>query len=270
MAQLERRDFKYLQDLLLREAAIVLHPDKEYLVTSRLNALARVEAKPAADIVMAARGGDRRLQRTLIEAMTTNETSFFRDPSVFADMVTRVIEPILKRYPSGAVRVWCGATSTGQEPYSLAIALDERFPDDAARVQLLASDLDTQALARAREGHFTKLEAGRGLSIARRQRYFLKEDEGFRVHPRIAKRIEFRTQNLSRPFDALGQKHLILLRNVLIYFNRETKTEILRRAGRLLLPGGRLVMGSTETARGLDTGLAAEQVGRCVAYMRES
>lgn len=259
------REYRFIQELLRLEAGIVIEREKRYLVETRMAALARAEAVSLKSLFEMAFAGHRRIRRKMIEAMTTNETSFFRDAGIFTSLLQEVI-PHLLRNIEGPIRVWCGACSTGQEPYSLAMGLIKSYPREASRFRILATDIDTQALMRAKRGDYSQLEVNRGLPAVNLVRFFENRDLRWYVRDEVRNMIEFRQMNLARPFSDVGRQDLVLLRNVLIYFDVETKADILRRIGRVLSPQGLLVLGGTESLLGQQVPLQSKKFGRCVTY----
>ena len=261
------KDWRFLQEMLRREAGIVLDEEKKYLVETRLAALARAESTCVEDLFARAKRNDVTARRKMIEAMTTNETSFFRDAAIFDAFVKEVVPYLLRNCGAGQIRVWCGAASTGQEPYSLAMALLSRYQADADRFRILATDLDTQALDRARCGEYSQLEVNRGLPASMLVRFFERRGLRWQLKPHVRSMVEFRSMNLARPFPGIGAQHWILLRNVLIYFDAETKADILSRAAEVLAEQGLLVLGGTENMLNSTVPLQPVRFGRCLAYM---
>jgi len=246
----------YIRDLVHRRAAITLEMGKEYLVESRLGALAaregfaslpfmieRLRAGPADD-----------LHRRIVEAMTNNETLFFRDSRPFVMLKNAVLPDLAKRRASNRVlNIWCAACSTGQEPYSIAMLLREQLPSLAGwRLRVIASDISREALDRARAGLYTPFETGRGLSLPLLAKYFERRGSLWEIGAAIRDLVEFQEINLTHPWPVFPRVDLIALRNVLIYLDPSTRRQILRKAARLLAPGGYLMLGGSETLSGTD------------------
>lgn len=249
-------DFRYICDLVHDQAALVLEPGKEYLVESRLSPLARHEGFPSYQQLVArlrsAPVGD--LHRKVVEAMTTNETSFFRDARVFA-MLRKSILPrlIARRSAERSLNIWCAGCATGQEPYSLAMLLSDcRSLLAGWQVRIIATDISRDVLARARAGRYSQLEVNRGLPAHLLVKYFHQHGSVWEVRPEIRRMVEFREMNLIHAWAGLPAIHLVLMRNVMIYFDVETKKDILARIGRLLTPHGCLLLGGSETTINLD------------------
>ncbi|OJV78489.1 MAG: chemotaxis protein CheR [Cellulomonas sp. 73-92] len=252
--------FAFVADLVTRRSAIRLEPGKEYLVESRLGPLARERGLGLDEFVRRLRSGaaDHELA-TVVEAMTTNETSWFRDVAPFAALRGHVL-PLL-RDSGQSVRIWSAACSTGQEPYSILMAL----ADAPRTVEIVATDLNEQVLGRAREGVYSQLEVNRGLPAAMLVRHFERVGAHWRVRADLRSRVDFRRHNLMDgtppgPFD------LVFLRNVLIYFDLPTKRAVLDRVARVLRPGGFLVLGAAETTLGVHDGFERVEAGGAVLH----
>jgi chemotaxis protein methyltransferase CheR len=268
-------EFNYIRNLVRERSALVLEPGKEYLVESRLQLLARREGVASIQELLGrlrtdASGG---LQRKVVEAMITAETTFFRDVRPFNSLRKIVLPEILARHTSDrTLNLWCAATSAGQEPYSVAMTLREDFPAIVSwNVRFIASDLSRELLERAREGRYSQLEVNRGLPAALLVKYFRKWGSEWQIHPGIRSMIEFQEINLAKPWPALPRMDIILMRNVLIYFDIETKKIILQRARRLLKPDGYLFLGGSETTIGIDDSFEPLTNDRpCCFRLRES
>ena len=246
-------DFDFLRAFVYANSAIVLDPGKEYLATTRLGPVAEREGLGGIpDLVRSLRNQPPdRLKKRVIDAMTTNETSFFRDLHPFETLRTDIVPRLLAARPPGdrPVTIWSAACSTGQEPFTIAMLLREHFP--ALPVRILASDLSTEVLDRAREGLFSQVEVNRGLPAAKLFKWFDADRRGYRVKPEILRMVEFFQLNLVTPWPFLPQMDVIFLRNVLIYFDADTKRSILARMRRQM-GDGYLVLGGAETTLNLD------------------
>jgi chemotaxis protein methyltransferase CheR len=265
-------DFGYIRDLVRDQSALTLEPGKEYLVESRLDPLARQQGFSSFQkMVERLRSGPfSDLHRRVVEAMTNNETSFFRDPRVFG-MLTRSILPalVLERSAERSLNIWCAACSTGQEPYSVAMALREHFPTLGGwDVRIIASDMSRDVLARAQAGRYSQFEISRGLPATLLVKYFEQHGAAWEISPAIRRMVEFREINLIQPWTGMPGMHLILLRNVLIYVDVKTKKAILDKAGRLLTPGGYLLLGGAETTMGLDDSFESHSLQGAVCFQR--
>jgi chemotaxis protein methyltransferase CheR len=250
------RDFDLIRNLLREHSAIVLEEGKQYLVETRLAPLARqLELLSIGELIARLRNQPANgLCRQVVEAMVTTETSFFRDHHPF-EALRKVVLPDLigRRRGERRLNVWCAACASGQEPYSLALLLREHFPElEGWKISLLASDLSREVLARAREGRFNQIEVNRGLPAALLVKYFEQHGTDWQLRPALRGMVDFQEINLSQPWPALPRMDLILIRNVMIYFDVETKKTILGRAARLLRPDGYLLLGGAETTFNLD------------------
>jgi chemotaxis protein methyltransferase CheR len=263
-------EFDYLRKLVREQSAIVLDSGKEYLVEARLAGLVREQGmSTVTDLVAKLRGlRDGPLHTQVVEAITTNETLFFRDPPLW-DTLRREVLPELveRRRGERRLQLWSAACSSGQEPYSLAMLLAEHFGELAGwEVHILATDLSTAMLARAQEASYSQLEVNRGLPAAMLVKHFSKEGMHWRVVPGLRRTVEFRPLNLGATWPPLPRMDLVLLRNVLIYFDAETKRMIAERMRRQLRPDGYLVLGAAENLLGLDEAVERVTFGRTICY----
>jgi chemotaxis protein methyltransferase CheR len=248
---LGERDFQFLQQLVRRHTGVVIAESKEYLAEFRLEPLAaqvgadsverlllRLQVEPSYD-----------LERQVVEAMTTNETSFFRDGAPFEALERTVLpELLVARRLESRLTFWSCACSSGQEPYSVAIVLLRAF---AARlkdwdVRILGSDVNRDMLARASRGRYSDLEVSRGVPAEVKARYFEPVAGEWQIHEDVRRLVELRPLNLADPLPLMPACDVILLRNVLIYFDVPTKTAVLERVLRYLKPDGYLFLGSAE------------------------
>lgn len=271
MMSLSRLDFDYLRRLVRERSAIVIDPGKEYLVEARLGPLLQAErAGSLAELVrrLRARPGDRLCTR-VVEALATHESSFFRDPQTFEAIRDRVLPELLDRRRGAPVHAWSAACAAGQEPYSLAMTIEEHLPGCLPLVRILATDLSATILARAREGVYNQVEVNRGLPTPLLLRYFEQQGLEWRVVPRIAGAVELRLLNLAERWPPMAPVDLLLLRNVLIYFDEATKMAVLRQAHDLLPPDGYLFLGQSETLVGLEVGFRRRVLGRAICYQPE-
>ena len=247
-------DFDYLRKLLKERSGLMLSTDKQYLVESRLTPVARKAGLGSlADLVAKLKGNDERLTVDVVEAMTTNESFFYRDKIPF-DHFREAIMPALiaARAKERRIRIWCAAASTGQEPYSLAMCIREMKEKLGGwRVDMLATDLSTEVLEKARAGIYSQFEVQRGLPIQMLVKYFAQIGDTWQIAPDIRAMVQYRPLNLLADFTSLGRFDVIFCRNVLIYFDQETKTGVLNRIGKQLDPDGYVVLGAAETVVGL-------------------
>ncbi len=248
-------DYEFLRQLLLKRSGLALAENKQYLLDGRLAPVMREHGLASmAELVIKLRSANNeRLERALVEAMTTNESFFFRDKVPF-DNFTSVMLPkfLATRSPGRTIRIWCAAASTGQEPYSLAILIKENAAKVAGwRFEIIGTDLSQEVLDRATAGVYSQFEVQRGLSIQHLMRHFTKVGDNWQIHPDLRAMVQFRTHNLLAPFSHLGLFDIIFCRNVLIYFDPPTKSEVLMRLAKAMTPDGYLVLGGAETVVGL-------------------
>jgi chemotaxis protein methyltransferase CheR len=269
---LSQADFTYVSTMVRREAAIVLAPGKEYLVEARLIPVARQVG--AADVATFLADLQRRPniehQRRIIDALTTNETSFFRDREPFAALANTVLPELVKaRGSTRKLRFWSAASSSGQEAYSLAITLQEELPTGWS-FDIVGSDISTAMVKRAQTGEYSQVEVNRGLPASQLVQYFERAGAHWRVVPTLRRNVEFRQMNLTTPLPAMQPFDVIFLRNVLIYFDVATKRTVLRNAAKLLRPDGWLFLGAAETTIGIDDNYERVPAGRTSAYRLKS
>jgi chemotaxis protein methyltransferase CheR len=249
-------DFDTVRRLVREESAVVLEAGKEYLVQTRLCPLVReLNLQSIAELIVQARlARGRELYRRIVEAMVTTETSFFRDHSPFEALRKAVIPDLIaRRRDVRRLRIWCAASSTGQEPYSIALLLREHFPELGNwEVSLIASDLSREALERARQAKYNQLEVNRGLPAPMLVKYFDQHGTHWQLKSEIRSMVDFREINLAMEWPALPPLDLVLIRNVMIYFDLDTKKTILRKLARLLRPDAYLLLGGAETTFNLD------------------
>ena len=254
---LSAADYAFLVDFLRRRSGLSITSEKTYLIESRLKPVAsRLGFKTAAELVRRLRMPDDTLSRAVTDAMTTNETSFFRDKVPF-DQFRDVMLPALSaaRREDARLRIWCSAASSGQEPYSVAMIIDAAAQLAGWTIDLVASDINVEMIDRAREGLYSQFEVLRGLPIQMLARHFHHEGGEWRVSSSIRARVQFEAFNLLDSFEPLGQFDVIFCRNVLIYFDQATKHDVLGRLADALAPDGYLVLGSAETVLGSGKGL---------------
>ncbi|GAB3598481.1 chemotaxis protein CheR [Angustibacter peucedani] len=262
--------FGFVCDLVRRESAIVLAPGKEYLVESRLLPLARAQGDADIDayVARARRQPTGPIVREIVEALTTNETSWFRDNEPFQGLRGTVLPRLVAdRATSRRLRVWSAACSSGQEPYSLAMVLAETPALAGWHLEVLGTDLSLEMVERSREGRYNQLEMNRGLPATHLVRWFERDGTAWRVTRELGALTTFRQLNLVRPFPHLGGRFdVVFLRNVLIYFDLPTKREVLARVREVLAPDGVLFLGATETTMGVDDAWERVAVGRSSVY----
>jgi chemotaxis protein methyltransferase CheR len=256
-------DFDFLRALLHQRSGLSLSEEKRYLAESRLGILCRrggIDGLGALVQKLRYRA-DPALENAVVEAMTTNETLFFRDRSPF-DLFRDVILPekLAANAASRSLRIWCAAVSTGQEAYSLAMILDEAAQRLAGwRVEILGTDISTEVLARARQGVYSQFEVQRGLPIQMLLRYFRQEGDKWQVDERIRAMVDLRPHNLLEANAHFGQFDVIFCRNVLIYFDVATKAKVMAALAQRLARDGAFVLGAAETVIGITTTIVPDR-----------
>ncbi|HEX8416455.1 MAG TPA: protein-glutamate O-methyltransferase CheR [Methylobacterium sp.] len=248
-------EFDFLRAYLKQRSGLALTAEKRYLVESRLGPVCRrFGLETLRDLVGALKlGRDLAMERAVVEAMTTNETFFFRDRTPF-DLFKDVLLPeaLIRRAAQRRLRIWCAAASTGQEPYSLAMLLQEAGPRLAGwQVDIVATDLSTEVLEKAKAGLYSHFEVQRGLPVQLLLKNFEQVGEQWRIASSLRGMVDYRALNLLQPFDALGTFDIIYCRNVLIYFDAPTKGDVLARLSKSLAPDGAILLGAAETVIGL-------------------
>jgi chemotaxis protein methyltransferase CheR len=247
-------DYEYLRKLLKERSGLDLSADKQYLVESRLVPLARKSGLPGIpELAQKMKSGADALTAEVVEAMTTNETFFFRDKIPFDHLKETVIPALVQaRAARRSLRIWCAASSTGQEPYSIAMLLKEAGPMLSGwRTEIVATDLSQDVLEKARAGLYSQFEVQRGLPIQLLVKHFSQTGEMWQLNADIRSMVQHRQLNLLQDFSHLGKFDVIFCRNVLIYFDQETKISIFERLARMLEPDGYLMLGAAESVVGI-------------------
>ena len=248
-------DFTFVAAFLKERSGLIITPDKMYLLETRLGAILREhELAGLSALVDALRQpGAGKLKDKVVDAMTTNETSFFRDSHPFDTLRKSLIPGLIERRTAArSLRIWSAACSTGQEPYSLAMTLKDHFPILGGwKVEIIATDISPTVLEKAREGLYSTFEVQRGMPIQMLIRHFDQTDQHWRIKPELRHNISFRSANLLDDFSSLGMFDIILCRNVLIYFDQPTKTRILHAMAKRIAPDGALLLGGAESVFGL-------------------
>jgi chemotaxis protein methyltransferase CheR len=247
-------DYEYLRKLLKDHSGLDLSSDKQYLIESRLLPLSRKAGlSDIGELVQKMKGGSASLTTQVVEAMTTNETFFFRDKVPFEHFRNTIMPEITQaRAGRKSIRIWCAAGSTGQEPYSLAMCLKEMGAALAGwRVEIFATDLSQEVLEKSKAGIYSQFEVQRGLPIQMLVKYFKQIGELWQINPDIRAMVSHRQLNLLHDFSQLGVFDVIFCRNVLIYFDQDTKINIFNRLAKATEPDGFLALGAAETVVGL-------------------
>ena len=257
--------FAYVADLVRREAAIVLEPGKEYLVEARLHPLARAAglADVSAYVAHLQSPAGRVQQAAVVEALTTNETSWFRDREPFDVLVSHVIPDLLARTATRRkITIWSAACSSGQEAYTIAMLMAEHVVPKGWQVEIVATDIAPSMVQRTQEGRYSQLEVGRGLPAPLMVKHFQRAGTQWQVSDQLRSMVRAQTLNLAAPFPLMPVFDLVFLRNVLIYFDQPTKQSVLSRVRRVMSPDGYLFLGGAETTLGVDETWHRTAVGR--------
>ncbi len=270
--------FGFFASLIEKETGIRYDKSNSHLLEGRLREFVKVTGYENMDSLWTQvrhKGLNTKERETLLDLATNNETSFFRDQEVFDFFKGEFVSKIFK--PNEKLRIWCAATSTGQEPYSLAIIMAQLNESGILRdYSILATDLSERVLSQAKSGLYSQLEVHRGLSPQLLDRYFDEElgkglpQPYFRVKPSLARNITFRRQNLLEPWIDHGPFHIVFCRNVLIYQDVEMKQKIIGRLAKVLTPGGYLVLGGAESLVGISDDFVSEQFGKACVYKLRS
>lgn len=249
-------NYQHIRQVLYKRAAIVLNDDKQYLVESRLFPVAKQAGLHDVDALVGRLriAPESPLLQSIIDAMTTNETSFFRDATPFHVLRDRVLPELIERRSAlRTIRIWSAGCASGQEPYSIAMMWREEFahlPDWQLRI--LATDISSEMLERARDGRFSHVEVQRGLAEQQRATFFRRVADQWQIEPTLRSMIDFQPLNMIDAWPTTVNADVIFLRNVLVYFDMATKQDILRRLRAALTPDGYLFLGSAETTVMID------------------
>ncbi len=268
--KLTPEDYKFLSELLFRATGMELGPNKEYLLESRLKEVwEKLQLKGISDLIRHMRAtNDQKTAKIIGEKMTTNETLFFRDQAPF-DFFRQVVLPeAFQRNQGREIKIWSAACSTGQEPYSIAICLQEeakKYPFQ--KIEILATDISVQVLERAKAGTFSKYEMSRGMPLPLQEKYFQAKGGEFEVKPELKKYVQFQECNLLN-FQTNQVFDCIFLRNVLIYFDLETKTKIIESMRKQLHPKGFIYLGAAETMMGIHEKFIRVENSNCSVYRK--
>lgn len=268
---LPAEDFSYLSQLMHERAAIVLEPGKEYLALSRLDPVARelgVTSVAALVDILRSEEVSSALHEQVIDALTTNETTFFRDVNPFESLRSDVLPELVERKRrTRTLAIWSAGCSTGQEPYSIAMAIREHFPELLTwQLSILGTDISSSVLDRARCGRYGQLEVNRGLPAHLLVRHFTRAGMEWEIEEPIRRMVRFQQHNLVQEWPMMPPFDLVFMRNVMIYFDVETKRRVLGRMVGQLAPHGYLVLGASETTFNVSDDYDRHLVGRTAWY----
>lgn len=249
------QDFELMSALVRERSGLVLSEDKAYLLESRLTPITRKHGlKTLEELVAAVKTKrDETLIGDIVEAMTTNESLFFRDTNPFDQLRDLVLPQLLEaRKASKRIRIWSAACSSGQEPYSIAMLIKEAGATFASwNIEIVATDLSQEMLTRARSGIYSQFEVQRGLPITLLVKYFKQDGDKWEIDPALRSMVTYKPFNLLDDPASLGRFDIVMCRNVLIYFDQETKRQVLGRISNVMEPDGALYLGGAETVLGI-------------------
>ncbi|HUO97476.1 MAG TPA: protein-glutamate O-methyltransferase CheR [Rhizomicrobium sp.] len=254
------QDFQYLQEILRRRSGLALTDKKMHLVEGRLTpVMRRFGFKDVGSLLRELHYGHEALVQSVIEAMTINDSAFFRDRKTFEEFRDIVLPQLVRdRRETKELRIWCAACAAGQEPYSIAMLLDDAgLAEQGWRITIVGTDINAQMIARAEHGLYSQFEVQRGLSIRRLVANFTQEEAQWRISNRLRRMVSFRTFNLLDSFGWLPDLDAVFCRNVLMYFDFKTRMSVLERIGEILAPDGALLVGPAESLSGLALGYTA-------------
>lgn len=253
------QDFDFLKDFLKKRSGIVLSTDKLYLVESRLTPVARDLGLGSIDdlIGQIRKGNDETVRTRVVDAMTTNESFFFRDKTPFDTLKDNILPAMVaarKAKGQGRIRIWSAACSSGQEPYTIAMTLlENKAAYGDMKFEIVATDLSTEIVRKAKDGKYSQFEVQRGLPIQLLVKYFGQVGEQWQISDAIRDMVRFQTFNLLDSYGGLGKFDIIYCRNVLIYFDQETKSSILNRMAEIMTGDGALFLGGAESVIGISS-----------------
>jgi chemotaxis protein methyltransferase CheR len=272
--EISQADYAQFKTFLEDACGILLGDNKQYLIVSRLTKLLRQENIESVTELLniLKRGYPRHIQGAVIDAMTTNETSWFRDRTPF-EALTKEVFPELEQRLTGPCRIWSSACSSGQEPYTISISIEEyckRSLNSRLRnTQIMATDISPTVLEEAKQAEYDANILGRGLSMERKQQFFTQVGDRWRVVDNVKRRVSFQEQNLLLNYGRLGRFDIIFCRNVLIYFSAERKKDILKRMAQSLNKEGYLFLGASETITGYSDDFEMIRTPNGVFYKRK-
>ncbi|MEZ5225611.1 MAG: protein-glutamate O-methyltransferase CheR [Acidimicrobiales bacterium] len=265
---LSEADFTYIRQIVRAESAISLDVSKSYLVEARLKPIMREQKLGSFDELVSLLRRQQRgpLVDRVIDAMTTNETSWLRDAHPFDVLIKSILPDLANKRGNEPIQIWSAACSSGQEPYSIAMLVAEHLPHLQRQVKIFATDLSTEMLAKAKEGSYTQLEVNRGMPAPMLMRHFNRAGTHWQVKPELKAMIQFRQHNLDQPFTGIPTSDVVLMRNVLIYFESDVKRSILEKVRKVLRPDGHLILGASETTVGVDASWRRELISKTSIY----
>ena len=265
---LQATDFSFVTQMVRQRSSIDLQPGKEYLVESRLAPIARsLGEKDVAGLVARLRRGEPGLTDAVVDALTTNETSWFRDSHPFDAFVQHLLPDVAGTSATKQITVWSAACSSGQEAYSLAMLMLDWLPTRPGySARIVGTDISATMVERARAGRYSQLEVNRGLRAPYLVKYFDQTGRDWVLRPQVREVCRFERGNLAQPATNVPTCDIVFLRNVLIYFELDTKRTVLSHIRKVLRPGGFLVLGGAESTLNLDDAFQRTELGRAVVF----
>lgn len=265
---MDNNNFEFIRQFLKDETAIILDSSKEYLVESRLTPISKELSYSSIDELINAFkiSHNEQIKLKIIDAMTINETLFFRDVHPFEALRNKILPEIIKNKPVKKIDIWCAASSSGQEPYTIAMILKEISTQLSDwKVNIVASDISEKMLSKAKEGIYNQLEINRGLPINYLAKYFEKNGSNWQISKEIRDMVKFEKINLMRSWN-IPKMDLVFMRNVLIYFDVDTKKNIVQRVEKTLHPLGYLFLGGAETTLGISNEFVRVGIDKVPCY----
>lgn len=268
--QVSPPQFSFLRGLLQKKTGVIIDDSKQYLVVARLLPIVKDRKLPSLDTLIdrIRAASDSPLEKDVLNAMMTHETSFFRDKSPFETLKKIVADRSQNRQAARQLTIWSAACSTGQEPFSIAILLNEHFPDLVAtwRIRIIATDISENVLKRCREGIYSEIEIVRGLPQPLLQKYFTPLQGKWSIAQSCRKLVEFRQLNLMSQWPIMPPCDIVFLRNVLLYFNDKTRQDVLERTRKVMRPDAALFLGGAETMLGINANYERQNGVGCSYY----
>ena len=267
------KEYKIIQQFLSQSCGIVLGESKQYLVKNRLSSLlGKFDLASFSELSVSLHANSpaaMKIKAAVVDAMTTNETFWFRDDMQFLELKEKIFPEIFKR-KTGTVKVWSAACSSGQEPYTISMCAEDASQQagNNRNVQIIGTDISESILIEAKAAVYSELSLSRGLDVQTKNRFFQKAHDGYKLNPEITRKVRFQQFNLLKPFSVLGRFDVIFCRNVLIYFSDEVKRDILTRMASSLEPGGYIFLSSTESMPSSITEFVSVR-GRKVRYFKK-
>lgn len=276
MLTLNQEEFQFISAMVKQECGIVLEDGKQYLITSRLAGIMRENALDDFNALCKQLKSDlnRQLKEKVVDAMTTNETLWFRDQSPYIALMEKALPEMLQQLKSGRkkqIRIWSAACSTGQEPYSIAMCVQEvlgkmGYHPQPGAIEIIGTDISASALQIAKMGRYNELAMSRGMLPGFKEKYFHQQGTVWQIKPEVQAQVRFQKFNLQDRFGLLGKLDIVFLRNVAIYFSGDFKTELFRKIAETLSPAGLLFIGSAESINRYSDGYKMLEHGKCLYY----